>query len=351
MTTRKPPTPDFDLPTWLRNLPKVELHLHLEGTIEPRKPWSRSPAATTPPPSPLTTPAASIPTPTSSASSPSFKSVTTPPAHPRRLRAHRLQHGPAPSPPRASSTPRSTSPSASSTTGSTLKSNPLSPAIERGRLRGEREFGTTLYWLIDAVRNFGPEEAARVFRKAAELRQQYPSIVGIGIGGDESRGPASLFKDLYAEAREAGRSPHRPRRRDWRHHRRPRQHLVRHQHRRRAHRPRPRRPPRPRTHAGPRHPASSPSKSASPPTSAPAAAPRSTTTPCAPYFDTRPHGHPNSDDPPMFATHPPRRVRPRPLPLRLLPSQLRELAANSVEASFLPPARKLALLSRIERYR
>ena len=30
---------------------------------------------------------------------------------------------------------------------------------------------------------------------------------------------------------------------------------------------------------------------------------------------------------------------------------LRELAANSVEASFLPPARKLLLLSRIEQYR
>jgi len=29
---------------------------------------------------------------------------------------------------------------------------------------------------------------------------------------------------------------------------------------------------------------------------------------------------------------------------------MRELAANSVEASFLPPERKLALLERVERY-
>ena len=81
---------------------------------------------------------------------------------------------------------------------------PYVAAIERARIRAEQEFGTTLYWLIDAVRNFGADEAARVFRKAAELRAQYPSIVGIGIGGDEARGPASLFRDLYAEARANG---------------------------------------------------------------------------------------------------------------------------------------------------
>jgi adenosine deaminase/aminodeoxyfutalosine deaminase len=71
-------------------------------------------------------------------------------------------------------------------------------------VRGEREFGTTIYWLIDAVRNFGPEEATRVFRKAAELRAQYPSIVGIGLGGDERRAGSDPFRALYAEARDTG---------------------------------------------------------------------------------------------------------------------------------------------------
>ena len=32
----------------------------------------------------------------------------------------------------------------------------------------------------------------------------YPSIVGIGIGGDEARGSADLFRDSYAEAKAAG---------------------------------------------------------------------------------------------------------------------------------------------------
>jgi aminodeoxyfutalosine deaminase len=81
---------------------------------------------------------------------------------------------------------------------------PYVAAIERGRKRAEAEFGTTVLWIIDAVRHFGVEEGARVFRKAAELKAQYPSIVGIGIGGDEARGPADQFKELYAEAREAG---------------------------------------------------------------------------------------------------------------------------------------------------
>ncbi|MGH9597978.1 MAG: adenosine deaminase [Edaphobacter sp.] len=81
---------------------------------------------------------------------------------------------------------------------------PFVEAIERGRLRGERDFGVTVYWLIDAVRHFGAEEGAKVFRKAAELRARYPSIVGIGIGGDEAHGGAELFRESYAEAKAAG---------------------------------------------------------------------------------------------------------------------------------------------------
>lgn len=77
-------------------------------------------------------------------------------------------------------------------------------AIERGRERGERDFGVSLLWIIDAVRHFGIEEGTRVFQKAAALRQQYPSVVGIGIGGDEARGPAQEFREIYAEAKAAG---------------------------------------------------------------------------------------------------------------------------------------------------
>jgi adenosine deaminase/aminodeoxyfutalosine deaminase len=81
---------------------------------------------------------------------------------------------------------------------------PLLAGMERARVRAEKELGITTYWIFDAVRHFGPEEAAKVFRKAAEMRVEFPSIVGIGIGGDERRMGAEPFRELYAEARDAG---------------------------------------------------------------------------------------------------------------------------------------------------
>src|ERR1700728_1171133 len=81
---------------------------------------------------------------------------------------------------------------------------PLFVGMERARTRAESELGITVFWIFDAVRHFGPEEAAKVFRKAAELRPQFPSIIGIGIGGGERRTGAEPFRELYAEARNAG---------------------------------------------------------------------------------------------------------------------------------------------------
>jgi adenosine deaminase/aminodeoxyfutalosine deaminase len=81
---------------------------------------------------------------------------------------------------------------------------PIFAAIERARERAERELGLSLYWIFDAVRHFTVEEAARVFRKAAALREHYPSIVGIGLGGDERLAGSEPFRALYAEAARAG---------------------------------------------------------------------------------------------------------------------------------------------------
>ena len=76
--------------------------------------------------------------------------------------------------------------------------------LERARIRGERDFGVSLYWIFDAVRHFSVPEAERVFRLAAEMRREYPSIIGIGLGGDERVAASEPFRVMYAEAAEAG---------------------------------------------------------------------------------------------------------------------------------------------------
>jgi adenosine deaminase/aminodeoxyfutalosine deaminase len=81
---------------------------------------------------------------------------------------------------------------------------PIFAGLERARERGQSELGLSLYWIFDAVRHFTVEEAERVFLKAAEMRPHYPSIVAIGLGGDERRAGSEPFRALFAQAAQAG---------------------------------------------------------------------------------------------------------------------------------------------------
>ncbi|MGC1423883.1 MAG: adenosine deaminase [Terracidiphilus sp.] len=81
---------------------------------------------------------------------------------------------------------------------------PIFDGLERARLRAERELGLSVYWIFDAVRHFTVPEAERVFQKAAQMRAEFPSIVGIGLGGDERRCGSEPFREIYAAARDAG---------------------------------------------------------------------------------------------------------------------------------------------------
>jgi len=199
----KAPTEPIDTAAWLRGLPKAELHLHLEGAITPETLVELSRRND---PQPLTLPQARALYVYEDFQSflMAFKSVS------ERLRtaadfelitfnmirdlaAQGVVHA-----------------EVYISWGILLRFKPqlaipdVMDAIERARIRAEAEFGVSILWIIDAVRHFGVEEAATVFRLAAQLRFHYPSIVGIGIGGDEARGPAEPFRALYAEAKAAG---------------------------------------------------------------------------------------------------------------------------------------------------
>ena len=329
--------------TWLRGLPKAELHLHLEGSITPETLVELSRANDA---SPLTLDEAKqaysyIDFPSFLMS---FKAVTQrlhsatdyetiTYAMLRDLAAQGIRHA-----------------EAYISIGilyhfARLDVDEVMAAIERGRVRGEKDFGISLLWIIDAVRHFGLEECARVFRKAAELQHQYPSIVGIGIGGDEARGPAQDFRELYAEAKAAGL------------------HLT--------------------CHAG---------ESTGPqsvwaalnigaerighaltaqqdPDLIEVLAQRqiplelnitsNLRTGCCPallehparrYFEEGLMVTLNSDDPPFFGATLLDEYLLAHTEFELSLDQLREIAANSIEASFLKPERKLALLGEVERY-
>jgi len=57
-------------------------------------------------------------------------------------------------------------------------------------------------WILDAVRQFGTEHVMQVAKLAVERRDQ--DVVAFGIGGSEERGPAELFTDAFAYARGEG---------------------------------------------------------------------------------------------------------------------------------------------------
>lgn len=81
---------------------------------------------------------------------------------------------------------------------------PIFAGLERARQRAEKELRLSVYWIFDAVRHFTVPEAERVFDKAIAMHAEYPSIIAIGLGGDERQRGSEPFRAMYARARESG---------------------------------------------------------------------------------------------------------------------------------------------------
>lgn len=74
--------------------------------------------------------------------------------------------------------------------------------LDRGRARGARDFGISLLWIFDAVRQLGVEDAQRVFELAARYQDRH--VAAVGIGGDEQKAPPELFRSVYGYAEDNG---------------------------------------------------------------------------------------------------------------------------------------------------
>jgi adenosine deaminase/aminodeoxyfutalosine deaminase len=61
---------------------------------------------------------------------------------------------------------------------------------------------TEIRWILDATRQWGKEPARPVFDFAAERREE--GVAAIGLGGIEEQGPARWYQDLFRQARDRG---------------------------------------------------------------------------------------------------------------------------------------------------
>jgi adenosine deaminase len=76
-------------------------------------------------------------------------------------------------------------------------------ALSRARAWGQRELGTQCNWVFDVARNVRPIEHALTVAEWA-IRGKDQGVVGFGLGGIEAGNPPELFAEAFALTRAAG---------------------------------------------------------------------------------------------------------------------------------------------------
>lgn len=75
-------------------------------------------------------------------------------------------------------------------------------ALREEYQKARREFPVEVRWVFDAVRNFGPKHVLDVARRTVTWKDA--GVVAFGIGGDEHAGPPELFRKAFDLVRAAG---------------------------------------------------------------------------------------------------------------------------------------------------
>jgi aminodeoxyfutalosine deaminase len=184
-----------EITEFIRALPKAELHLHLEGTIEPSTLAALAQFHGVP-----ALPADLYDYPDFPGFLQAFKRVCGLLRFPQdyhlvtKRMAERLHHDGV------------TYAEVYISAGVMLFKNESFPELFEGIRAGAQEararYGVELRWILDAVRQFGVEPARRVAKLAVDYKSE--GVIGIGIGGDEKAGPPEQFSEVYAYACENG---------------------------------------------------------------------------------------------------------------------------------------------------
>ena len=82
------------------------------------------------------------------------------------------------------------------------KNQAVEPIFEAIHSEAQKFSNIEVHWIFDAIRQFGANDARKVFELAKEYAGR--GVIAVGIGGDEERGPAVWFEQLYREAKDAG---------------------------------------------------------------------------------------------------------------------------------------------------
>jgi adenosine deaminase/aminodeoxyfutalosine deaminase len=175
---------------FLKELPKAELHLHLEGSVEPETLYELDPS----------TPLEELRTLYEYADFDAFlkafgavgKRLRTPDDYAlitrrllERLAAQNVRYA-----------------EIIIAAGVVLwKGQEIGPIFDAIAAAAE-ESAVEVRWIFDAVRQFGVEQARAVAEWAAE--RQGRGVVAFGIGGSETRGPAEWFGDVFRFAKREG---------------------------------------------------------------------------------------------------------------------------------------------------